>query len=114
MTRNITQEFGPRNNISRTSGWEITKSIATIFASVVIPIVLLLIGNQYSAATKEREIEGKFVELAVSILKEPPEKQSKNLRDWATQVITNYSRVPLSEELTKDLINVTPLPGLSS
>lgn len=94
--------------------WEKAKTIATVLASVVIPLVALIVGNQYSAALKERELEGKFVELAVSILKEQPDKQSKNLRDWATQVITKYSRVPLSPELTSDLINTTPLPGASA
>ncbi|MDB6062590.1 MAG: sleB [Verrucomicrobiaceae bacterium] len=87
------------------------KSISSIVSAVVIPVVVLIVGNNYSTATKERELQGKFVELAVAILREPPEKQAHNLRDWATQVITNYSGVPLSVEAKKDLIENIQLPG---
>lgn len=89
------------------------KAISATISAVVIPIVVLIVGNNYSAATKERELQGKFVELAVAILREPPEKQSRNLRDWATQVITNYSGVPLSPEAKRELIETIPLPGSS-
>lgn len=91
--------------------WERAKTSSGIVAAIIIPVVVLVVGNRYSAAIKERELEGKFVELAVSILKEQPDKQSRSLRDWATQVITRYSGVPLSEEAKKELIETTPLPG---
>ncbi len=104
----------PSGQPTKADPLERAKSAATIFASVVLPIILLFVGNQFTAAIKEREVEGKFVELAVSILKEQPDKQSRNLRDWATQVITKYSRVALSPEATRDLIETTTLPGLAA
>ena len=91
--------------------WERAKTVSGLIAAVVLPVVVLVVGNLYTSAVKERELEGKFVELAVSILRETPDKQAANLRDWATQVITLYSRVPLSPETRRELIETTPLPS---
>ena len=77
-------------------GWEKTKSVATILSAVAIPVVLLVIGNVFTSALKEREVQGKFVEIAVAILKEPPQPETRPLRSWATDVINKYSGVPLS------------------
>jgi predicted chitinase len=76
---------------------------------MVIPVALLIIGNMFSRAVAEREIQGKFVELAVKILQEHPSEDTRNIRSWATQVINAYSGVPLSEKTKNDLIENTPL-----
>src|SRR5262245_59200715 len=91
--------------------WEKTKTLSSIACAVVIPVVLLVVGNRFSTALKERELQGKFVELAVAILREQPTEETKNLRDWATQVINAYSGVPLSPRTKQDLIEKTPLPS---
>lgn len=89
--------------------WEKSKSITTIISAVVIPVALLIIGNMFSRAVAEREIQGKFVELAVKILQEHPSEDTRNIRSWATQVINAYSGVPLSQQTKNDLIENTPL-----
>jgi hypothetical protein len=54
-----------------------------------------LSSNQYAHALKERELQGKFVELAVTILRDAPKGDStRSLRSWATQVLDRYSGVP--------------------
>ncbi len=49
-------------------------------------------------------MEGRFVELAIDILRQKPTEQSQNLRDWATQVIDKYSGVTFSDSTKRDLI----------
>ena len=49
------------------------------------------IGNIYTKTLKERELQGKFVELAVQILNSEPNPEAKNIRSWATKVINVYS-----------------------
>jgi hypothetical protein len=78
------------------AGWEIAKSIANIIAVVGIPSVVLVVGNLFSKSIKEREIQSRFVELAVNILREVS-PEMKSLRAWALQVIDKYSGVPLGE-----------------
>lgn len=94
-----------------TDPWEKAKVISTILSAIVIPVVLIWIGNSFTSSLKERELQGKFVELAVQILREEPSKQASGLREWATQVMNKYSGVPLSSETQKALIEKLPLPA---
>lgn len=91
--------------------WEKAKAISSIASAVVIPLVLLWVGNGFTSAIKERELQGKFVELAVQILREEPNEQQLGLRDWATQVLNEYSGVSFSNETKEALIERTPLPS---
>src|SRR5688572_8173771 len=91
-------------------GWEKAKNISVIASSAVIPIVLALVGYWVSAALKEREVQGKFVEMAVAILKEPANPDTRLLRTWATEVIDKYSGVPLSSQTKAQLIDKLRLP----
>ncbi len=90
---------------------KILNILGTFGSAILLPIVLLIVGNGYTSAFKERELQGKFVELAVSILSQEPRPESRNLRDWATQVINQYSGVPLSPKTRQDLIENTPIYG---
>jgi hypothetical protein len=47
----------------------------------------------------------KYIELAIGILRETPSPDTKNLRDWAIKVMKNYSEVPISEEMERELRN---------
>jgi len=93
------------------SFWEKLGPISAAIAAVVIPLVLAYIGNNYTAAIKEREIQGKFVELAINILKEKPTPETTNLRIWAVKVIDGYSGIPFDKETKNDLVNKVPIPS---
>lgn len=79
-------------------------------AAVVIPVVLAIVGNWYSQAIKEREIQGRYVELALSILKEPADPNNQNIRKWALLVIDRYSGVPLDLRSKEELASAPLLP----
>lgn len=91
------------------------ESLSKSFASLVIPVVLLVVGQDFAAASKQREIEAKFVEVATAILnKDPGEKPTaevQSLRRWAVEIIDRYSGVPMSKETAQALIQSTPLPA---
>lgn len=76
-----------------------------LIATIVIPVVLAYMGNQYTAALKEREVQGNFVALAVDILKQEPSTENRNIREWATSILDKYSGVGLSEKAANDLID---------
>ncbi|MFK8328427.1 hypothetical protein M2D63_000205 [Pseudomonas sp. BJa5] len=96
---------------ARIDPWEKLKAISSVIAAVVIPLAVAWVGNSYSTALKEREVQGRFVELAVQILREEPSKQAAGLRDWATDVLNKYSGVPFSPATKRALIESTPLPS---
>ena len=57
------------------------KALTGILAVVVIPLLLGIIANSYSKSLKERELEGKFVELAVRILSDSPSEDNRSIRE---------------------------------
>jgi len=89
---------------------ERTRNILLSLSAVVVPIVVLFVGKQFEAVLKEREVQGRFVEMAVAILKEPASSENRPLRTWATQVVNKYSGVPLSAQTQESLISKLSLP----
>ena len=91
---------------------EKAKTAITLMSAVFIPIALAFVGNNYTQAQKERDIQAQFVKIAVEILQAPPTQENRNVRDWATQIINKYSGVPLSNAAQKDLVESTPINSL--
>ncbi len=85
-------------------------SVSAIVAAVLIPVVVAFIGHGYTKAVKERELQGRFIELAVSILREKPTETNANLRTWATSVIDKYSGLPFTDPAREDLIQRITIP----
>lgn len=95
------------------TGLEKSKFVINSLAVIGIPLVIAWVGNSYTNAIKEREIQAKFVEIAIEILDNPVDSTNskKNLREWSVEVINKYSGVPLNEGATKDLIERSSLIG---
>jgi hypothetical protein len=85
------------------TNWEKVKVLSALLASVLIPVVLAIIGQAYTSAIKDREIGAKYVELAVGILRSPPAKETRSLRDWAIETINHCSAIPLNQEARDEL-----------
>lgn len=86
------------------------KIISTIISLLAIPIIIAVIGNEYTRAQKEKEINIRFIELAVDILKSESKYESENLKKWAIQIINKYSKLPISIEIENDLKSITTWP----
>ena len=89
--------------------WSKIKILSVSFYSIVIPVLLGFIGHSYTESIKEREIQGKFIELGVRILGQVPTEYNQNLRGWAVRVINKYSDVPIDEATKNELIKNTPI-----
>jgi len=93
-------------------GLEKVKAFSSVVAAIVIPVVLAFVGQGYSTAIKERELQGRFVELAVEILRGDPKEQAEGLRSWATDIINRYSGVPMQRDARNALLrNALPVSG---
>lgn len=91
--------------------WEKFKVITTSLSVIIIPVVLGYIGNIYTQATKEKEIQARFVELSINILTQKPTDENRNLRQWATNVIDYYSGVKLSDTVRSELREKISIPA---
>ncbi len=90
-----------------TAAWHKAKIIGEIFLGVgalAIPIVIHLSTTDYTNSLKEREIGVRYVEVAIGILREDPNKQNTTLRKWAIDVVNTNSSIKLPPNAIKDLM----------
>ncbi|QIL75868.1 tetratricopeptide repeat protein [Hymenobacter sp. HDW8] len=83
--------------------WDKLKTISGLIASVLIPVVLAIIGNNFSNAIKEREIQAKYVELAINILNQETDKNERT-KSWAVKIINEYSSVKIDSLTENEII----------
>lgn len=88
--------------------WDKMQALAALFASLLVPLAVAFVGNSYATAMKDAENKLKYVELAISILRADPSKESQALREWAVEVLSSQSVVPLSDAAKRQLRS-TPL-----
>jgi ABC-type anion transport system duplicated permease subunit len=88
-----------------------TKNVAVAVAALAVPIIVLVVGSYYTNATKEREVSGKFVELAEAILSKEPTKTDTDtrIRTWATLILDRYSGFQFDIKTRDDTVNHTAL-----
>jgi tetratricopeptide (TPR) repeat protein len=86
-------------------------TLSGLIAAVVIPVVIALVGNAYTRAIREREIQGRLVELAIGILKEMPDEENREVRSWAVDVVDQFSGVRFPTKAKADLVERVSLPA---
>jgi hypothetical protein len=84
-------------------------------ASLILIAPLIAVGGWlYQRAASKTEVAPKYVEVAISILRDPSQKDP-GLRQWAVETIKEYSRIPLSAQTAQGLADgAILLPLLSS
>ena len=80
-------------------GWDKLQVIINFSAVVVIAGIGLFVDS----TLKKHEVNVKYVEMAVGILRAKPDESQKNLRAWAISVVNAYSKIPLSTEAQEEL-----------
>lgn len=90
---------------------------ANIVVSLIITVGLGISSQIVSNSIKQTENGTQMVELALGILKEKPpanDTQARALRDWAINVLAEYSGVEVSDEARQAFRTIAlpaPLPG---
>src|ERR1700694_5117540 len=70
---------------------QIAKIISFMAVPIVIPIALAVYSARVQEGAQKETINRDYVQLAVSILKEKKEDMSPELRNWATDLLTEHS-----------------------
>jgi hypothetical protein len=83
--------------------WDKLQVSTVSIAALAVPVALGLLGNAFNAATKEKEVRIKTVEIAIDVLAKDPDKSTPFLRDWAIDVVDSYSGIPLSAKARDEL-----------
>lgn len=81
-----------------------------VLSLTAIPIVLGWAGNRLTASLKKDDIEVKYVELAVDVLRQDPKGQDAALRKWAINILATHTATPISPQVDAALMS-KPLPN---
>ena len=73
------------------------QSIATIAASIAIPLILAVFGFLVQRQLATEGLKKDYVQIATSILKENPNGQENELRTWAVEVLDRNAEIPFSK-----------------
>lgn len=81
--------------------WDKAESVAKVIAALLIPVSLAASGFFIESTLKQQASADKMIELAVGMMVRPPEasKYDEFYKDWAFDVMLEYSQVPFSAEL---------------
>lgn len=74
-----------------------------ILATIAVPIVIIIVGNQVQQSIAEKELGKSYVQMAIEILKMPPSKETVELRQWAVATVDKMSPIPLSRKVQEQL-----------
>lgn len=99
--------------------FEIIIKAITALATVCVPILIAIYGNEINTSIKNRELQQqkeqyksqlsqKYIEIAVSILNSNPLPKTKPLRVWAIDTLNKYSAIKLTDVQKKVLIDKQP------
>lgn len=69
---------------------------AQIFALIVMPVVLAVVGWVTQRSLAEGGLRKDYVQMAVQVLHEPRRPDDAEIRAWARAVINKHSPIPLS------------------
>ncbi len=91
-------------HVPRKDGWD---KLQILGVSLMAPILLALVGSCFNDSIKQRDIEVRFVEMAIGVLKQDPAKHpnTKEIREWAFDVLVQHSPVDFSESARQELKN---------
>ena len=95
---------------ARKDRWDKFKIIINVAALIAVPVLIAFCGHSINSTLKNREIEVKYIEIAVSVLRDRPGDETAGLRNWAVDVLRSYSPVPLNKDVIEELKR-NPLPG---
>lgn len=98
------------NCVSQKDCWDKSKIIINTVALIAVPVLIAFYGHSINLTLKKKEIEVKYIEIAVSVLRERPSDETAGLRNWAVDVLSSYSPIPISTDVIEELKR-NPLPG---
>ena len=98
-------------NADKKSWLDRAQQWAQVVSLFTLPLIVAIGGWWIQRSIATADIEQKYVELAMSILREPLNGTDKSLRKWATQTLAKYSKIPIpAEDLRRLSEGSTVLP----
>jgi hypothetical protein len=86
------------------SGWAKFSHLMQGISGLAVPCVLAVVGYYVQKALQKENLDRDYVQLAVSVLKEPKtDGKDSGLRDWAVALLNRHSPITFTEKVQNDL-----------
>lgn len=85
--------------------WDKLLALSGLIASILVPIVVVIVTNTYTNAMKESENRIRYIELAIGILRSDPKPETQGLRAWAVEVVDKHSIVPFDPKVKQEILD---------
>src|SRR5258707_13529752 len=96
----------PTSTKSQKDNWDkadtLSKWISAV-AAVVIPIVIGVATSRIQKSISDQSVAKDYVGIATTILERPKGEQETNLRQWAVDLLNQYSTIKLSPQQHEEL-----------
>ena len=89
--------------------WDKFEILGKVIGVILIPIAISYFGYQYNKSLQQNEIKLKYIEIATSILRDEPNSETREIRSWAIDVLSEYSLVEFDNKALEEL-SETALP----
>jgi hypothetical protein len=94
----------PSNELVRDNKWDTVERLARTLSIVAIPVVLAIGGWVIQQRIQNQAVSRDYVQLAVTILKEPEtSKVDPDMRAWAVQLLNDNSPTRFTPKFTEQL-----------
>lgn len=84
-----------------------------IISSAAIPLVIALMGWLIQSTLSEAGLKKDYVQMAITVLKETPNKENEELRQWALSIVDKNAPVPIPTKLRGQLTSIPLITSLS-
>jgi len=104
---------------AKPDGWDRVETVSRTLSIAAIPVLLAVVGWLVQKQIQKQSVGKDYVQLAVSILREPDSsKVNPELRGWAVDLLNAYSVVKLSDAVSTVLkagqATLPPLEGFAA
>lgn len=85
--------------------------LATIFATVAVPIVVAFASWQIQKTISADSLKKDYVQMAANILSQPSTEKNQQLRAWAIEILNKNSSVPMTPAVASEMSQIVIIPS---
>lgn len=80
-------------------------NLCTSISVIIIPIIVAYLAKSYESEYNNNKLSQEYTKIAVDILNSPPSDSKIKIREWAIDIINEYSKVKIHDDIKGSFIS---------